>query len=81
MEKVAFYYCVNSSVACELMQLLSLATLPSKIRIRLQMNYTINTSHLPFPRSIFSQSLLNTLVGFLGFFGHISIQRDANSAK
>ena len=50
------------------MQLLSLATLQSKIRIRLKMNYKINTSHLHFPHPIFSQSLLNTLVGFLGFF-------------
>ena len=55
MEKVALYYWLNFFVACELMQLLSLATLPSKIRIRLQMNYKINISHLHFPRSIFSQ--------------------------
>ena len=50
------------------MQLLSLTTLPSKIRIRLQMTYKINTSHPHFPRPIFFQSLLNTLVGFAGFF-------------
>ena len=68
MGKMIFYYCLNFFVACELMQLLSLATLRSKIRIRLQMTYKINTSHLHFPRPTFFQSLLNTLVGFVGFF-------------